>query len=146
MNLKGLEPGKLLFVAPFAESTDRIKSIDLTFGDSMISFSVDGKAGTVSCNGTFVDMEQYTKFYISMMALTATGGEKESFTPQGTPDISIRTVDLDGAVTEVTFTGRDEQTYNMTINGITQYYTDRSRLTRMMEKLKDCLTGQSTGS
>lgn len=142
IHLDELEPEKLLLFAPFRNSIDLVDTIRIQIGGSEILMTIHHDTGMVSCNGRYLDMTAFNRFYVSFMGLSASGGEQSSVTAQGPVQAVIETGMADGSVIKTQFSYRDNMTYYMTLEGDTRYYMDRDRMERMLTRLEGCFDQQ----
>lgn len=132
-----LTADKLLFFAPLRASIDDVERIVLTVGDTSLDFDTDSANNLFKCNGHPVHSEAFYSFYISYMALTASGGGG-SAPPENAGELaSLQTFFKDGTSIQLRLLERDTATCYMVVNNsFSGFYISNEKLITLISKLE----------
>lgn len=128
---------KLLFFAPLRASIDDVERSVLTVGNTSLDFDTDSANNLFKCNGYPVDSEAFYSFYISYMALTASGGGGNAPQKNAGELAALQTFFKDGTSTQLRLLERDKATCHMVVNNsYSGFYISNEKLITLISKLE----------
>lgn len=135
VDLTGITPDKLLFVAPLRATMDETASFTIKADGKIYVYDRSAETGDVKLNGSDITEEEFTRVFYKVISLVASGkGEP--------PPVGVRvylSVELalrDGTMKQLEIMKRDEDTWYMRANGIDSgYYLGKDRVNGLLERI-----------
>ncbi len=140
LSVSVMDPDALLFVAPLQAAIKDLSAITITAEGKEYHFQLDhnGDNTQITVDNRVLRTEEFSSIFVKYTGLIADGYDSA---PQQAGKVMARfqSTYLDGTTVVLELLQRDEDSYYMCIDGVTQYILKAEKLQQLLYRLRDIL-------